>query len=95
MAKNSQSIDCSTIHGDELKNKINELLDKVVDKKLETIHLSHIVSSDFIEMYDLDEPDDVNGWQCDWWGYMYHNRTKINIFGEAFYGNVELSLYDD
>ena len=85
-------LDCSTIHGNELKTKINELLDDVLDKKIHTACLTHIVSNDFLELYNLDEPNDINGWCCDWWDHMSYKNTRINIYGEAFYGNIQLSI---
>lgn len=38
------------------------------------------------------EPNDFNGWQCDWSGSLkYHNRT-FNVSGCAWYGTINISL---
>lgn len=87
-----KEFDCSALYGNELKTKINEILDEVLDKKIHTACLTHIVSNDFLELYNLDEPNDINGWCCDWCKSMRYKTTRINIYGEAFYGNIQLSI---
>jgi hypothetical protein len=38
------------------------------------------------------EPNDFNGWQCDWWGNFEYKGHKFNVGGCAWYGTVNISL---
>ena len=80
---------------DNVKSLIVRELDKLVKREIKSIRIVGIVSSDFLNMFDLEEPDDFNGWQCDWWNHMYHNGQKIEILGDAFYGTIDLTIPDD
>lgn len=80
---------------DNVKSLIVRELDKLVKREIKSIRIVGIVSSDFLNMFDLEEPDDFNGWQCDWWNHMYHNGQKIEILGGAFYGTIDLSIPEE
>lgn len=42
-------------------------------------------------MYDVDNVEDYNGWQCDWWSNMHYKDQTFAIFGEAWYGCITIS----
>jgi hypothetical protein len=80
---------------DELLEIVNKEIDEAInllnEKEEETtISISNIISSHFCELFDV-EPEEFNGWQCDWWSRLLKNGEELNIFGEAWYGNVEIS----
>lgn len=78
------------------EEKAKELLENVLKEMLEDntleVRINNIVSQEFIDLYDVEEPTDFNGWQCDWWSYMYYEGTRINVMGGAFYGTIDLSI---
>ena len=79
---------------EKLKKEIKKALDLLIKGETDNIHICNIVSSNFLELFDLDEPNDFNGWQCDWWSEMRYEGKTIAIFGCAFYGTVDLSIDD-
>lgn len=75
------------------KELINKALDDYVNHKLrEEVEIEHVVSDEFIEAYNVEDPTDFNGWQCDWWSSMEYKDEIIDVFGEAFYGKITLQL---
>ena len=76
-----------------LKEEIDTVLRKVIAGEYEKMHITHIVSSDFLELYNIkDDITDTNGWNCDWWHSFCFDGKKIKIFADAFYGNIVLSV---
>lgn len=71
---------------------LNNALEKLIKNEIPSIDIKNIVSNEFINDYDVEEPTDFNGWQCDWWSHMYYNGIRVEVYGEAFYGNVSLSI---
>lgn len=74
-----------------LEQTLKEMLE---NKKLE-ISIKNIVSSEFIDLYDVSDPDDFNGWQCDWWSHMYYEGIKFAVSGGAFYGKIGINHWED
>lgn len=72
------------------KELLEKSLDEMMTSELE-IKINNIVSQEFIDLYDVEDPTDFNGWQCDWWSYMDYKGERINVMGEAFYGKINLS----
>ncbi len=75
--------------------KIDEALDKMIKGELKEIRIINIPSGNFIDMYDVDDITDFNGWQCDWWSKMHYEGKTLNIMGEAFYGIINISNDSD
>ena len=89
------SIDCSNYPYEDFDNILKPFIEGALDNIIENggeIRLTHIISSDFLEMFGLDTPDDFNGWCCDWFTTMNYKGTKINIDGCAWYGTISLYL---
>ena len=79
----------------EFLETVNKEIDKAInllnEKEEETtISISNISSSHFCELFDV-EPEEFNGWQCDWWSTLSKDGEELHIFGEAWYGKVEIS----
>lgn len=68
-----------------LKEKIDYL-----NKELNMNYINW--NSEFIEEYEVEEPTDFNGWQCEWRSTMNYEGKTIHIYGEAFYGRITLQL---
>ncbi len=76
------------------KADIEKELDKMIASKTnDDIHISHVVSNDFLDMFGIDENDieDFNGWSCDWWVEINYNGARIGVSGNAFYGTIALT----
>lgn len=71
--------------------ELNKCLDELVKDENMTIKITNIVSQEFIDMYNVDDPTDFNGWQCDWWSNMQYRFVTLNIYGCAFYGTISIS----
>lgn len=66
-------------------------LEKMIAGEIDGIKIENIPSAAFCEIVEC-EPNDFNGWQCDWWGsFQYHNRT-FNVSGCAWYGTINIGL---
>ena len=73
------------------KKKVEKLLDDWLasDKAEELkIQLTHVVSGDFEEDFNVNDVTDFNGWQCDWWSDMYYRNYTFHLSGEAWYGKI-------
>ena len=78
------------------KEQLDKKLDEIVNTGSdESIDISNIVSSEFYELYDIDEVTDFNGWQCDWWSLMHYKGRIFEVCGGAWYGTIEISLSDE
>ena len=88
-----ENIDCRDT--ENLKEAVRSALDKLVTKQINKVSLSSIVPSNLLELLGIDENSitDYNGKQCDYWGKMYHENNRISIYGHAWRGSAELSLY--
>lgn len=55
------------------------------------------ITVDMISSQSGADPNDFNGWQCDWWSddHKILAGKKFNISGGAFYGSVTFSLPED
>jgi hypothetical protein len=73
--------------------KTNLLLyfERMISGEIESVEIENIPSSVFCEITDC-EPNDFNGWQCDWWGNFEYKDHKFNVGGCAWYGTVNVSL---
>jgi hypothetical protein len=76
--------------------RIDKEIDIAIDRMNEneeetTIYISNITSAHFCELYDI-EPEDFNGWQCDWWSNFSRRGEDVHVFGCAWHGTVELSI---
>lgn len=40
---------------------------------------------------DVNDCEDFNGWQCDYWNSCEYDDKKYNIFGCAWYGTATIS----
>ena len=70
---------------------LNSELEKMIEGKLDEIEIKNIPSGVFCDTVGC-EPDDFNGWQCDWWSkFTYHNRV-FNVSGCAWDGTVGIGL---
>lgn len=70
---------------------LNSELEKMIERKLDEIEIKNIPSGVFCDVVGC-EPDDFNGWQCDWWSkFTYHNRA-FNVSGCAWDGTVGIGL---
>ena len=88
-----KTLDCTKLSDMEIKNKTEELLDNLVLGKINGIRLTNIVSDRFCELFEIvDAPEDTNGWQLDWWGYMSYKGVKLNLFGCAWYGTIGIDM---
>lgn len=79
----------------QAKKILETALNKLVNSDLEEIRIKNIVSQEFIDLYDVQEPTDFNGWECDWWSFMEYKGTKINVQGCAFYGTICIEKQED
>lgn len=82
---------------DWTKLNAKELIDNALELYLngqlkQKVIIRHVISSEFIEEYEVEEPTDFNGWQCEWWSTMNYEGKTIHIYGEAFYGRITLQL---
>ena len=84
---------------DELHERVCKELDTIIEEvKVEDydknpIQITNISSAVFCDLFDI-EPNDFNGWQCDWWGDFTYNGNLIHVFGEAWYARVKLTVSD-
>ena len=75
-----------------IEKELNIAIDLINEKEEETtIGISNITSAHFCNLFDLN-PEDFNGWQCDWWADFSRRGETVHVFGEAWYGCVELSI---
>ena len=75
-----------------IDKEINIAIDELNEKEEETtILISNITSAHFCDLYDV-EPEEFNGWQCDWWSNFSRREEDIHVFGCAWYGTIELGI---
>lgn len=66
-------------------------LSRMISGEIKSVKIKNIPSSVFCEITDCD-PNDFNGWQCDWWGNFEYKGYKFNVGGCAWHGTVNVSL---
>ena len=70
---------------------LNSELEKMIEGKSDGLKIKNIPSAIFCDTVDCD-PDNFNGWQCDWWSnFTYHNKV-FNASGCAWYGTINVEL---
>ena len=75
----------------EFSEELNSELEKMISGEIESVEIKNIPYSVFCEITNC-EPNDFNGWQCDWWGNFEYKGHKFNVGGCAWYGTVNVSL---
>lgn len=83
-------IECDAIDNYFGSDEIIELLDYLKTKE-DVITIKGIPAADFCKWFDI-QPEDFNGWQCEWWGHMKINGIKYTIQGCAWYSTINIFL---
>lgn len=74
---------------------IDKALDQLINHESKGFSISNIISSVFCEHYGIDDIDDFNGWQCDWWAKFEYKNVSIGVSGCAWYGTIGVGLSEE
>lgn len=77
-------------------SEIDKMLDKLISSEIDKsgFEISNIISGDFCEHYEIDDVDDFNGWQCDWWANFEYKGIALSVAGCAWYGTISVGFED-
>lgn len=90
-----RNIDIDFIENNCSKEKIDKYLDMIVNGELDGIEITNLPSGKFEEMYDVDDIEDFNGWQCDWWSTMHYKGMLFDVGGCAWNANIGINRNDE
>jgi hypothetical protein len=89
---NCITVDCSCVLGKDVQNLIEKALDVLIESSsIDTIFIENIVSNTFINMFDVEEPDCFEEWECNWNSTMTYKDNTFNVGGCAFSGEVQIN----
>lgn len=76
------------------KEEIFSGLEKLTNNEITGISIKNIISSEARDLLNIDDIEDFNGWQCDWWAKCEYNGVRLAVSGGAWYGTLAIDIDD-